>query len=223
MIYFLVRKWKISIHAPREGGDGNIWMSRCCLPYFNPRPPRGGRRGRHISCSPQRHFNPRPPRGGRRRLVNASLGQLLFQSTPPARGATRLLSRKVGSTYISIHAPREGGDASGDGCTTTGLHFNPRPPQGGRLISRPAITQNVRFQSTPPSRGATSADAILPIYYQHFNPRPPRGGRLRWSRSRYGWSGYFNPRPPRGGRPLGGDDLTLQLTFQSTPPARGAT
>ena len=56
------------------------------------------------------------------------------------------------------------------------------------------------FQSTPPARGATSVDAILPIYYQYFNPRPPRGGRLE---------------PVQIG--------VVRLEFQSTPPARGAT
>ena len=33
----------ISIHAPREGGDGRVTVSTKPPPYFNPRPPRGGR------------------------------------------------------------------------------------------------------------------------------------------------------------------------------------
>ena len=37
------------------------------------------------------------------------------------------------SDMISIHAPREGGDALPDVLTTSTLHFNPRPPRGGRL------------------------------------------------------------------------------------------
>ena len=56
-------------------------------------------------------FNPRPPRGGR---LQALIGQ-------------------VPAGYISIHAPREGGDRS-------------RLPSSQRLP---------KFQSTPPARGAT--------------------------------------------------------------------
>ena len=35
---------RISIHAPREGGDLTIHFASSALSYFNPRPPRGGRR-----------------------------------------------------------------------------------------------------------------------------------------------------------------------------------
>ena len=101
---------EISIHAPREGGD---WTSRAILPirfYFNPRPPRGGRR----RFCPQVHsdgdFNPRPPRGGRRLPSCANLRRLAFQSTPPARGATSWPQADRSRACISIHAPREGGD-----------------------------------------------------------------------------------------------------------------
>ncbi len=34
----------ISIHAPREGGDSNLLVALLYPNYFNPRPPRGGRR-----------------------------------------------------------------------------------------------------------------------------------------------------------------------------------
>ena len=33
---------------------------------------------------------------------------------------------------ISIHAPREGGDSSANRCRSCWIHFNPRPPRGGR-------------------------------------------------------------------------------------------
>ena len=104
--------------------------------YFNPRPPRGGRLGMAAITDNYTDFNPRPPRGGRQHTANhfVSLGAK-FQSTPPARGATRTYSRLLASIifqstppargattgkkgedgkdiYISIHAPREGGDRS---------------------------------------------------------------------------------------------------------------
>ena len=57
---------RISIHAPREGGDLFLVLCMILLVDFNPRPPRGGRRGRIVAFIP--HW--------------------AFQSTPPARGAT---------------------------------------------------------------------------------------------------------------------------------------
>ena len=127
---------KISIHAPREGGDG------------------GGRGGTHPGPN---HFNPRPPRGGRRYPAGTNIWRKLFQSTPPARGATvYFMAALLTSLGISIHAPREGGDQQNThsqqqdrlfqstpparGATVKHIerrcyadHFNPRPPRGGRL------------------------------------------------------------------------------------------
>ena len=57
----------------------------------------------------------------------------------------------------------------------------------------------------------------------YFNPRPPHGGRLGGvfnpDRSRRD----FNPRPPHGGRPLPACQTPNSASFQSTPPAWGAT
>ena len=78
----------ISIHAPREGGDPSTVSSVMDATNFNPRPPRGGR----------------PAPGGVYQSLN------LFQSTPPARGATCARWRLSEPEFISIHAPREGGD-----------------------------------------------------------------------------------------------------------------
>ena len=78
----------ISILAPREGGDM----------YWMPCPWRTG------------YFNPRPPRGGRRRKDGRGGSLNGFQSSPPARGATKLQRHMCGGEKISILAPREGGD-----------------------------------------------------------------------------------------------------------------
>ena len=56
---------------------------------------------------------------------------------------------------ISIHAPREGGDSSANRCRSCWIHFNPRPPRGGRLVPDISMKTCVLFQSTPPARGAT--------------------------------------------------------------------
>ena len=80
---------RISIHAPREGGDGSIASYPAGTDIFQSTPPaRGATAGRRHYGRSGQDFNPRPPRGGRRyRLFDGS-----------------------GYQYISIPAPREGGD-----------------------------------------------------------------------------------------------------------------
>ena len=80
-----------------------------------------------------KYFNPRPPRGGR---------HLKAQSWEACGG-------------ISIHAPREGGDCSAAATRCSPAYFNPRPPRGGRLYAHDIELLVIRFQSTPPARGAT--------------------------------------------------------------------
>ena len=102
----------ISIHAPREGGDC-ISSDTVKIPAnFNPRPPRGGRRGKVKTTAASPNFNPRPPRGGRLKRPPMQSTTPTFQSTPPARGATSYSGPRLDSIPISIHAPREGGDQS---------------------------------------------------------------------------------------------------------------
>ena len=55
---------RISIHAPREGGDRRSTERGIQSYYFNPRPPRGGRLSGNLAALTNFHFNPRPPRGG---------------------------------------------------------------------------------------------------------------------------------------------------------------
>ena len=66
MVYYHAISRVISIHAPREGGDIRLGVSRVNTNYFNPRPPRGGRQLANLVGAVSR----------------------TFQSTPPARGAT---------------------------------------------------------------------------------------------------------------------------------------
>ena len=79
----------ISIHAPREGGDGDIVKI----------------------CEQKKEISIHAPREGGdvrgRRVVDRDAA---FQSTPPARGATMFMSSPPSVVVISIHAPREGGD-----------------------------------------------------------------------------------------------------------------
>ena len=79
---------KISIHAPREGGD-----------YQN-----------HPHQANDNIFQSTPPARGATLFLRLTLSLGIFQSTPPARGATSTGNPPNDSPKISIHAPREGGD-----------------------------------------------------------------------------------------------------------------
>ena len=103
----------ISIHALREEGDRRSCSEPQYSLNFNPRPPRGGRRGasaamrctwefqstpsarratnaQHIDSNEVAYFNPRPPRGGRLLLFDPHYPHTEFQSTPSARRATNV-------------------------------------------------------------------------------------------------------------------------------------
>ena len=100
----------ISIHAPREGGDS-------------------GERVRHAGSV---YFNPRPPRGGRRLAPSPASAPKRFQSTPPPRGGRPRISFIIEARRrISIHAPPRGGRHQRIFDGRLPVYFNPRPPARG--------------------------------------------------------------------------------------------
>ena len=210
----------ISIHAPREGSDYNDYTSSTCfhiflstLPargatqsinrrsgsagYFYPRSPRGERPTARTAAAPTMRFlSTLPARGATSRPAH-SAGPDRFLSTLPARGATRSnVGGDVGAV-ISIHAPREGSDASdklnrpllgisihapregSDGRRGEPVghtnHFYPRSPRGERPIPTPAYK--------------------LPV---DFYPRSPRGERLIQDQ-RLGGKEFISIHAPREG------------------------
>ena len=124
--------------------------------------------------------------------------------------------------FISIHAPRVGGDITDVSLCRRPDNFNPRPPCGGRPCPARRRKRRWEFQSTPPVWGATLLAEGQEDILRHFNPRPPCGGRrdvpveasvqivISIHAPRVGgdpvptlWvrlASYFNPRPPCGGR-----------------------
>ena len=100
----------ISIHAPREGGDGRGRQAVRLRNDFNPRPPRGGRLLISRTVIQTIAFQSTPPARGATKPPRPGPHLLPFQSTPPARGATARVKCKLPPDRISIHAPREGGD-----------------------------------------------------------------------------------------------------------------
>ena len=83
----------ISIHALREEGDRRSCSEPQYSLNFNPRPPRGGRRGASAAMRCTWEFQSTP--SARRATLRQSTSRHLreeFQSTPSARRATRRLS-----------------------------------------------------------------------------------------------------------------------------------
>ena len=112
-------------------------------------------------------------------------------------------------------------------------------------MSWPASMSSGAFQSTHPARGATALGQIfghavgISIHApregcdsfistrntsgRYFNPRTPRGVRPDQSGSAGDSARNFNPRTPRGVRREELRYTILDISFQSTHPARGAT
>ena len=67
---YQLRQMPISIHAPREGGDGEMTFKQAATLLFQSTP---------------------PARGATLHWMCLNIRRLVFQSTPPARGATRLV------------------------------------------------------------------------------------------------------------------------------------
>ena len=171
------------------------------------------------------YFNPRPPCGGRR--IN--------------------LCQHHTRQWISIHAPRAGGDQKPPVMLKSEAEFQSTPPVRGATNWRRAAPSPWLYFNPRPPCGGRPLIVVRLLYAAHFNPRPPCGGRRRaevthWMplpisihAPRAGGDGVlvvvsdggvrnFNPRPPCGGRPYSGLRATIQTPgFQSTPPVRGAT
>ena len=166
-------------------------------------------------------FNPRAPRGARPVTYCQYGDARIFQSTRPSRGATIFYRGHQPPQAISIHAPLAGRDRRCWKTLSPLSNFNPRAPRG----ARPPVLENlvpiIQFQSTRPSRGATSRHCSPVIRLVFQSTRPSRGatiGRVESVRLRpisihaplagrdeqknriMSLFGYFNPRAPRGAR-----------------------
>ena len=146
-----------------------------------------------------------------------------FLSTLPARGATGQSRPGPGQPLISIHAPREGSDVSGNVAVVVGDDFYPRSPRGERRVFTTSFAAPDRFLSTLPARGATKGGPRLYRYRQisihapregsdwqrmkierrqHISIHAPREGSDRPTAGRTSRATYFYPRSPRGERQI---------------------
>ncbi len=236
---------RISIHAPREGGDAALcgWHDAACISIHAPR------------------------EGGDQEAINSQSQLDQFQSTPPARGATCRCRPCRGRFCISIHAPREGGDGGGLQTGDVQHQISIHAPREGGDVGQLGFVRLKGISIHAPREGGDAKSAMSCARTVHFNPRPPRGGRLRNADERHQGARISIHAPREGGdramlcailqctisihAPREGGDLRLlrllmaggisihapreggdveqitillpQILFQSTPPARGAT
>ena len=124
---------------------------------------------------------------------------------------------------ISIHAPREGGDDSGDVQPIQGTDFNPRPPRGGRPQCLHHHFFRICISIHAPREGGDVTMYQLPPDIQPISIHAPReGGDFLLCLSFLIFDIFQSTPPARGATPRRGCWYKW-LTFQSTPPARGAT
>ena len=149
----LLRRERVSIHAPRAGRDASAPCACRALRCFNPRAPCGARLLYGSQSSDLKSFNPRAPCGARQ-----------FPLSEGSRGG------------VSIHAPRAGRDFHLCDNTDFPISFNPRAPCGARHVGSSVGHQSFGFQSTRPVRGATTPGSIG-AYSKAVSIHAPRAGR----------------------------------------------
>ena len=214
----------ISIHAPRMGSD---------------LPAKPASRSMSISIHAPRMGSDLPSMVGEPCPVR-------FQSTLPGWGATGLRRRWGRPDQISIHAPRMGSDEAGARMAAACMEFqstlpgwgatcrqcdirrrssdfNPRSPDGERLICDIIKGSVSRISIHAPRMGSDASDDNRSCPMADFNPRSPDGERprVRWAARRL--QEYFNPRSPDGERPVTVPPWPIVPIFQSTLPGWGAT
>ena len=179
-------------------------------------------------------------------MAKMSLASLVgFQSTPSARRATALKDRIINreQEFQSTPSARRATRLHRRGLLCL-LHFNPRPPRGGRPALQVSHNGFTKFQSTPSARRATRmlAQMLDPTIFQSTPSARRATGALHpektgevisihalreegdcwWCIPRSWPSTNFNPRPPRGGRPEPGKQPNAeQCNFNPRPPRGG--
>ena len=168
----------ISIHSlPKEGDKGSC-IPHSYLLYFNPLPPQGGRHIALATARTARRFQSTPsprretddlalivvpyvisihslPKEGDPPMPNRFQYNLISIHSLPKEGDMHIAQRAIAPGYISIHSLPKEGDKHYLRCRLMWRHFNPLPPQGGRLPLFLLLTKMRSFQSTPSPRRET--------------------------------------------------------------------
>jgi len=102
--------------------------------------------------------------------------------------------------HISIHDPHAGSDHGGHLPLKADRDFNPRSPRGERRAGRQKKSGKNAFQSTLPTRGATSVHTN-DFVFRYISIHAPHAGSDLIPITYPTTIGDFNPRSPRGERP----------------------
>ena len=84
---------------------------------------------------------------------------------------------KSSRTWISIHAPREGGDFLLCSRYSFDKRFQSTPPARGGDRDFKNMDKRVVISIHAPREGGDGGGDVPIIHKGNFNPRPPRGGR----------------------------------------------
>ena len=122
---------------------------------------------------------------------------------------------------ISIHAPREGGDAEQTHPAAGPRDFNPRPPRGGRRHEFLRQLLGVLISIHAPREGGDLPLLYPPLLVISISIHAPREGGDHGPLGCRRPEGDFNPRPPRGGRPVCGRSGAVRHDFNPRPPRGG--
>ena len=176
----------VSIHAPHEGRDNASRAASIPSGSFNPRAPRGARRHGDTLCEHGLLVSIHAPHEGRDLESVLGSGPRIVSIHAPHEGRdvirlpVKRRSRvsihaphegrdlredaRVLGDRVSIHAPHEGRDSVRSTVIPIGRRFNPRAPRGARPMPRRKGRSYLPFQSTRPTRGATTlADGIARV------------------------------------------------------------
>ena len=213
---------------------------------FNPRSPHGERREATSKYRIQWAFQSTlPARGATSSLIYTAVASLISIHAPRT-GSDEQRKAVDMDGDISIHAPRTGSDhhiLSRE--TRPDLISIHAPRTGSDQLPLFLLAARRVFQSTLPARGATRL-ACRRFLDELISIHAPRTGSDTAPATASGWTAYFNPRSPHGERrlpppscrasrrisihaPRTGSDVAadvcraLEVKFQSTLPARGAT
>ena len=167
---------RVSIRAPRTGGDPAICTDVPTTAAFQSAPPHGGRLFvMRETITFKGGFNPRPRTGGDAALWTAASSEIGFNPRPRTGGdpSARTLTRP---TRRFNPRPRTGGDSVSWPTCTGPSCFNPRPRTGGDPAqSSPRTPPEVSIRA--PARGATYHLGLWALTIR-FQSAPPHGGRL---------------------------------------------
>ena len=149
----------ISIHTTLAGGDYTSAEQVPLDKLFQSTPPsRVATVTFKGSSRPRKYFNPHHPRGWRLRRDGAfGRYRRISIHTTLAGGDPQEPAPEQEAAPISIHTTLAGGDLHLPIHWHTPDHFNPHHPRGWRQRQGVVPYEGIEFQSTPPSRVATTS------------------------------------------------------------------